>query len=731
MATLTAFNTISNTTIADGDALCSNIDIAKNNDDAMLSETISTYNKAKEVHDTVSSFSAKDWLNTSNRNFSEIVINDTYTAKGASKLGSTFTFSAGDHMTLHKSGDTYSFSPDGSVANVSSYFKYARFATSMPVGFNDPFMLQCAFISMNYGSFAMHDQFAENVDGFCKTDFNFGTRELFNVDMLNSLGYSATTKILTSAELPTDEGSRDIQVLSHTLPKHGSFLYAHYDDGMPYRGAAILDNCSISMSHNNFVTDYSISLDIKGSSASNHSFIMGNDTTQMWGGNTSASYILRSSMIATNSSTCFGPGVVVNDRSIATSPTANCASAMLSATHRSVGLVACNAFRGAETDYLPAIADKSFMILCNGTAPFTAKDSIVLFNDKLYENDYGYTDYSANRTLSVFSFDTIAQPSKQTHDNSVEIITCVSNAKDSVLLGVKGGNYSNSRYTVNNSLMAVGKFYASYDTSVSNSCLIGFAGNNTYTTTYTGCYTIASPILSPQLATRVVDRVYGLGTVMYDFTDKNTVLLAESTPIVRLLQGYNNVIVTRVATAMHGNGNVWLKGSNYHDGESECNNNFIIGSMNIEGNDDTVVDDNEIFNINYDHTLTALSACYVGALSRVSGPKHYTTITTVDHTVAAQYSSAYSNNSLALCYSEVDESWIYTGEHDTSKNYCLSMFNSLAKKTTYHDGIDERTQLAMWRNKLIKSNLPKRQFIHVAEIDDVTTLENDIYYIIG
>ena len=59
------------------------------------------------------------------------------------------------------------------------------------------------------------------------------------------------------------------------------------------------------------------------------------------------------------------------------------------------------------------------------------------------------------------------------------------------------------------------------------------------------------------------------------------------------------------------------------------------------------------------------------------------------------------------------------------------MFNSLAKKTTYPDGIDEQTQLAMWRNKLIKSNLPKRQFIHVAEIDDVTTLEDDIYYIIG
>lgn len=736
MATLTAFNTISNTTIADGDALGKNIDIAKSNDNAMLSETISTYDKANEVYDTVSSFSAKEWLNTNNKNFSEIIVNDAHTAKGSSRLGSKFTISAGDHIVIDKVDDAYRFSPDGSIANVSSYFKYAHFNGDLPINRCDPFTLQCEFAKMNWGAFLMHDKYVEYADGFVKTDCNYKDNLLLNVGILNNLGYSATTRILTSADLPYDEESKDMQVLSHTVPKHGSFLYAHYDSSMPYRGAAVLDRCSISLSHNNFVTDYSISLDIKGSSASNHSFIMGNDTLQLWGSDTSARYILSSSMIATNSSTCFGPGSVVNDKSLVTIPYAGYADTLLSATNRTIGLVPCNSLRGSEVDNKPAIADKSVVMECYGRVPFTARDSILIFSDKISgSEDYGATTFSANRTLGMYMHDgAMLQPAEQKHDNSVELISFVSNAKDSVILSVKGSNDNQAGYTVNNSLLSMGQFYASADATINKSCLIGFAADNKYTTTYNGCYTLASPVLCKNLIQRNINRIYGLGTVTYDFDHKNTLLLTESNPIIGSMIGYSNLIVTRTATAISGNGNLFLKGSHYYAGPSQCYNNFIMYGLNTTGVNDTVVDDNEIYCPAYNLPTTAISACYIGANSVACGPQYYSTLTTIEHTVAAQHSSAYSNNSLALCYGKVNETYIYTGgitAHDTSKNYCLSLFNSTATKTTWDAGVDDRTQLVMWKNTLKKRDLPKHQFSHVTEIDDITTLEDDIYYIIG
>ena len=747
MATLTAFNTLSRTTIADGDSLNGNIDTAKKNDDAMLSETISTYNTAKSVHDTVSTFSAKEWLNSNNKNFSEIIVNDTYTAKGASKLGSNFTFSAGKHMSLNKTNDTYSFAPDESVASVSSYFKYARFNSDMGLYNNDPFILQCSFIHIAGASFAMHDQYVDNIDGFCKTDYNYRNNQLFTTGNLNQLGYSATTRILTSANLPTDEASKDLKILSHTVPKGGSFLCDHYDnnvtENMPYRGEALLDRCSMSMSHNNFATNYSIAIDVKGSSASNYSIIFGNATTQMWGPSTSAKYVMTGSMVATNSSTCLGPGSVVGNKTVCIMPFADKAQICISAANRSIGISPVVVEKGSDTNKQYAISDNSLMVLCNGYIPITAKDSIMLFQDKKYQ-DAGllYTSYSANRSLCMFTQDGPWQSRRQTADNSVELITQIQNAKDSVVIGVKGTGINYSQYSVNNSFVANGHFNLTADVNVNNSCFIGFTEGNTYTTAYNSCYTIASPVLGSVMPNKTYTQVFSIGPVAYDFQDKNTYLLMYAgSPVLSRVDGYNNLIACTVATAISGDGNVWIKGTNFYKGASRCNRNLILGhNFNISG-DDTVIDSNEIYeqytNLNniVASTITAASSCFIHAYSVVQGAQYYTTITTVDHTVAMQQSSAYSNNSLSMADSIVRETWTYydgNTAHDTSKNYLLAVFNSTASKETERDGtLDDDTQLVMWKNTLKKHDLPKSQLQHITEVTDITTLNDDIYYIIG
>lgn len=754
MATLTAYTKFDRTTIADGDKLSANIAANASNDNAMLAESLSTHSKSNAIYDIVKAYSANEWYNNKLHNFSKLVVNGT-TIQGKPKLADTFTFSAKNGVTLRKNTqNAYVFSASPEIVEVSSYYKYANFSQEVPLTNSDPFVFKCNYYTINFLSWAQDESYCQNtpneiLDGFSKTNANtLLFDELTNTSALNTLAYKSTTRVLTSAVLPTDEGSKNVKRLSHTIPWRGSFVYTNFD-AASYKGSTIVDHNSISYLHNNFAQDCSIAISLKGASAKNNSFVFGDATSVE---NDVSKYHI--GMIAVDNSTCFGPGALASNKSITITPTAaiyNANNYLVSAFNKSISLESCGQYR---QDNASLYLDNSLACQVNGDTRFSAVSSIVM-QCALGTSESNASSVQVTNSLLTYKFaywynDYYRKFANVIINDSVDIATNLSNVSNSVCIGVKGTNFNTSAAcSAINSVVMQSEISDNKPNSIKNSILFGIttspnASGNNFTDTYAiyaGCV--------GSIHDSNVKNIYAVANIMYNYDNHTCFMCTETDNNVHtdITSYYDNFAACK-RLCLPGSGNIAIKGNSWTASRATKEhifyNNLIIGQPYINTNSaigttrKTQVANNVIYQPAATDGFVGASACFIFANSNIHGYNDVSNVSAFEanNSIALQNSKCYSNNSIAIANSTVSESTI-TERHsiigvDTTPNYCFAYANSTAVKfaNTLGDTSDI-DQLSMWNNTLKKAHLTKSKFKHLTEITSLDDMQENIYYIIG
>lgn len=757
MATLTAYTKFDRTTIADGDKLSANIAANASNDNAMLAESLSTYSKIKESYDTVKAYSANEWDNNKLHNFSKLVVNGT-TIQGKPKLADKFTFSAKNGVTLRKnSQNAYEFSASPEIVEVSSYYKYSKFSSEVPLTNSDPFIFEGNYFTIAWLSWAQHESYCQNdtaelLNGFSKTNADTSKFDTLTVtSALNNLAYKSTTRILTSADLPTDEGSKDIKRLSHTIPWRGSFVYTNFY-AASYKGAAIVDHNSISYLHNNFAQDCSIAISLKGASAKNNSFVFGDATNVE---QTASKYHI--GMIAVDNSTCFGPGALASNKSITITPTGACDANkyLVSAFNKSISLESCGMIR---QDNAALYLDNSFACQVNGDTRFSAVSSIVM-QCALETRDSTASAIQATNSLLTYKFSYWRSDSTLTYvrkfanaiiNDSVDIATNLSNVSNSICIGVKGTSFDTSAaISAVNAVVMQTEVSNNKANSITNSILFGLttnaggaSGNN-----FTDTYAIYAGCVGSVRDSNVKD-IYAVANIMYNY-DKHTCFLcteANENAYADITGYYDNFAACK-CLCLPGSGNIAIKGNSWtathKTNERVFYNNLVIGQPYINTNSaigiarKTQVANNVIYQPAPAGGFIGASACFIFADSNIHGCNiHGVSAFEANNSIALQHSNCYSNNSIAIANSTIEESTIVERHDaigvDTTPNYCFAYANSTARKLSNALGdTSDIEQLSMWNNTLKKAHLTKSKFKHLTEITSLDDMQENIYYIVG
>ena len=757
MATLTAYTKFDRNTIADGDKLSANIAANASNDNAMLAESLSTYSKIKSTYDTVKAYSANEWDNNKLHNFSKLVINGT-TVQGKPKLADKFTVSAKDGVGLRKNAqNSYEFEASPEVMAVSSYYKYSRFSADLALLNQDPFAFECDYFYIAWLSWAQHESYCQNgnetLDGFSKTNADttkFDT--LTDISKLNTLAYKSTTRILTSADLPTDENSKNIKRLSHTIPWNGSFVYSNFDASI-YKGAAIVTNNSISYLQNNFAQNNSIAISLKGASAYNKSFVFGDATTVEQNAST---YHL--GMRATDKSTCFGPGAVAHNKSITITPTGtrNTNEFLVSAFNKSISLESCGSDRKNK---VALYLDNSFACQVNGDTQFSAVSSIVLqcaavTSECDADSIQAYNSILTHKISFWYSTTTpeIRYYRKYKHSittDSVDIMTNLTNVSNSVCIGVKGTSFGTTSYcSAVNSVVMQSEFSDIVSDSIKNSILLGLTQNyNSSGNNFDDTYAIYAGGIG-SLQNKNVKDIYAVANIMYNYNKHTCFLCTETYPsaYADITDYYDNFAACK-CLRLPGSGNIAIKGNSW-EALRETNeriffNNLVIGQPYINTNSaigterKAVVANNIIYQPAASEGFVGASACFIFADSNIHG-YNYNSLSAFEanNSIALQNSNCYSNNSIAICNGFIQASLIKQMHSvegvDTTPNYCFAYaYSTAAKYKNTSNDTSDIEQLSMWHNTLKKAHLTKSKFKYITEITSLDDMQENTYYIVG
>lgn len=766
MATLHTLTNITRDTIADGDKLNDVILDLSANDAAMLAETQSTYSTTQDVFNTVKNTSGVKWNNNLVKNFSKIVVNNDKTLTGKSKLGSTVTFTDSDTIKIEKDGNVYKFTASDSIANVSSYFKYAKWSYEIPVSREsvDPFIAECSTISLHSGSIALYDSYINaagahgeygTLDGFSKSRLaetsytNYAN--ILSGDRLSSLVYSATTNVYDHSVFPLLANS----VVAHTIPTRGSFYVHDYfssldsslSDEDAYVGATIVDNGSIGIWNKVFAKNFSIGF--KGCSAEDYSVCL-------FGGLDRSGYVLNN--IAKTSSYVIGTnGIALNKSFIVT----NSVDSMTNNTPSNITAKNCSMMLYVNTACTANVQNSAMLLLP------TTEDSNCNFNvdGSIAFNCHGRKSISKNRTLLLAGFPDHNSYTRE-FDHSIVAVNDISYVKNAVSMYVKGAYKAAN--AINNAV-AIGVNF-NKELVVKNSLLIS--------TTYYGPESMpAIPLYVSHSATDSIEIATELKTtsaypnIAYDqsivlpagtYNNKHHVLIldteadqcirtssyADCANSIFMMPGvrtnnnndehdynwYYNSKCKRL-----GEGNIFIKGSvrdatTAHN--SKIEHNLLIGYDQVDVS--FACSNNTMYNAKTMRDTTNSFIYYASA----DAYQYYGQSRIQSNEISMYFSNCRACKSMAYNHSYVNIPQVVHGagpvEICTDNNYCLSLFHSTATITYSGDtagqnvGIfDDKKRLALWNNKLTLENLPTTQFERIASIDDFDALSTDIYYVIG
>jgi hypothetical protein len=761
MATLQTLTKITRDTIADGDKLNEAITSLTANDSAMLAETKTTNATTQDVFNTVKNTSGVKWNNDLVRNFANIKVNGSTTLTGKSKLSSNVTFTGSDTINIEKTGNKYKFTTSNAINEVSSYYKYAIWSNEISLSRHivDPFVGECGWGNINYGSISLFDSYLFNaggngeygsMDGFMKGCFvngpNSTYQSTFSAERHPFLTYSATTNIFTSEDAPGLTG-----VVAHTIPTNGSFYVCDYflsltdnNNAGPesYCGATIVDNGSIGLGNKVFAKNFSIGF--KGCSAEDYSVCM-------FGCANYTGFVLNN--IAKTSSYAIGTNAIALNKSFVITNSVN----HLPTNHitpANITADGCSIMMYAHTDCTTNNVKTSAMYLL----PTSDSNTNTYVEKSFVIHNAGYKSSYKNRTLALGGFPNQYIFTREI-DHSLITMNSMSYVKNSVSLYVKGSTY-NSFNSLYNSVCTNVSY--SGNLSATNSLILGVTYPSM--TTYSISHSAIDCIEIGRAVTTYQDNkdIFAQQTVRFpgfEYDNKNHLLLLDAQPtyVARASahsQMENSIIILpgnryqSDSTSEYsydrlmqrfGRNNISIKGT-YYDVTPEYPT-MIERNINIGFDRTSAVyscKNNTLYNAKLVQDFEQSLVYYASAVSDMHESEHRVQ----KNAISLFYSNTQAGDSFAMNHSIISTPQVVLGHDEveicTADNYCLSLFNSTAfvtyKGTSDGEIIginDDSRRLALWKNKLTTYDLPVTQFARITSIDSLSELSTNIYYVIG
>ena len=297
---------ITQTTIADGDNLQSNIISKLTQNDIDINTSIDNSEKTVDATTpTVRANSANNWANSAITGFSAFTFKDNDTTKtfvGASKAAKNFTIAATGPVTINKQNGKYVFDinvADPDNKSFSSYLRRAGYSRSN-------YAPSLSFIISNTFGTTWPYSFANTLQAQYIDGIYFGQR----VENITAVADPAAANTECRTGYNPDDGS-EITGYANTDVENGSFVYqTEYYFTRKYSA----NNCSIGLFQDFTAVDYSIA--VKGAVARTYSVAFADNNTYVLNSKC-ASALLYSTVLLCNSTANNFSECIASDNSYA------------------------------------------------------------------------------------------------------------------------------------------------------------------------------------------------------------------------------------------------------------------------------------------------------------------------------------------------------------------------------------------------------------------------------
>lgn len=694
MATLDTVQNIDRNTIADGDALQNINETLIKNDETLLAATNNVNLDIEQCTEIVKTNSA-NWDSSLLHNFATVVLSSTNAVtalSGASNVSSTFSIHGSDNVSLTQNdNNTYGITTLKQTV-LSSYYEEARL-NSDRVYDNEICLFRSSWINgLSQGSTVFYGQYINSVNGLCMSLAPDNSETARSASDANISTYLYKCDTFTSTDLLGKT------YIAQSAPTNGSILWT--TDTYFYGNSMSADMNSIALYTK--ASAYNRSIAFKGCAALNKSIAFG---------------------YAENGNSLPNYSISANNKSISLYTYANDNSIAFSQKNSAPEQTAANCSMQLLTSLTKAQINNSATVL------------MLYGNDCYFDNSMAVGTYFGSNSLSAVNKTLIVgSPTKSTADN----ITGYTLSNNSILIHHKQDDAGYAQY---NSSLCIGMKGCAH-----------FTPTESINTQYTD-----SILLQPSLH----EYTYSNSLLIGAISELDTITASDAKHAVTdsIIFGCNSrYLTTADNTSQRLNMPAFVV-------SNSAQNNILLGATHYSTNFTTQSDTLTL--CTPDVSITGTTTSIFAIKGRAYSPDTTNDISLIQSYAYANYAytcvrsrneqrhSISMVNSYVNSATSVDDNNLYSiglASAHTSAFKSLVLMNGAAEAAVYkinnvptkiipysfamfggtasYVNVEDDTRLALWKNTLVKKEFPISTYNKLEEIDSITALTNDTYYII-